>query len=115
LIKSIGKVPNLSALESILLIISGGTWCHILSEGIQKRINLKVFKREKNGNQIDLIPIFRFNICVSKKFSLLCLHMALGVSGWTSRFVGLLCFIMATLAGFVKSILFVESRVPKSS
>ena len=59
-------------------------------------------------------PHFYVLICL-QKISLLCFHMALGASGWTSRFVGLLCFIMATLAGFVKSILFVELRVPKSS
>jgi hypothetical protein len=37
-----------------------------------------------------LIPLFTLNICQMKKISLLCLHMALGASGWTSRFVGLL-------------------------
>ena len=59
-------------------------------------------------------PHFYLLICLQKT-SLLCLHMALGTSGWTSRFVGLLCLVMAALTGIVKSILFVESREPKSS
>jgi len=45
---------------------------------------------KKGEIEILNLPFFTFKILLIRKPRLLCLHMALGASGWTGRFVGLL-------------------------
>jgi len=64
-------------------------------------------RRKKRGSSKETTP-FHFLLPASwqdENFDLLLsLHMALGAPCWTSRFIGLLCFIMAAFAVLMVSI-----------
>jgi hypothetical protein len=59
---------------------------------------------EKRGGIKFLIPPLLFEYPPDKNICLLCLYMTLSAHRWTGRFIGFLCLVMATLAGFMEGI-----------
>jgi len=71
---------------------------------LYQTIKVYVYPLENKKEGIEKLDSLLFSANLWRKFRLL-LHMALGTSGGTRRFVGLFRFIMAALAGFMKNFL----------